>query len=110
MSVICDYLIVTGMQEEEAMRALNLSLHTADEARRQTFNEVNMDGAGGVKVYTDNVYAAAFNHFIPYDIDDCIAAAPWRYPDMVVVVMSSGDHDIDLHARTVTQMREAVAT
>jgi len=105
MSVIVDYMIVLDNYEDEAMDVVNKLLDEVDDARHQQFRKIGMGRAGGSKFYTSDVWAAAFNHLIPTDVDDCIASAPWRYPDEVLVIVSGPDYDIDLHARTVTQLR-----
>lgn len=111
MSVIFAAMLVTVLPENEAIRELNRLLHIKDEARHQTFNEIDMDHAGGSKVFTTDVYAAAFNHFIPSDVEDCICQAPWRAPQWVLYIREMGDYDYgdgdesSLTAQTVADLR-----
>ena len=103
-------MLICQLNEADAVRELNRLLHIEDTARRQTFNEIDMGHAGGAKVFTTDVYATCFNHFIPHDVEDCICAAPWRYPAWVLYVRDLGDYRYDedesLTARTVAQLRE----
>lgn len=95
MSVIFDAMLIPQLPEREAIAALNKALHDKDAERHQTFNEINMDHAGGSKVFTTDVYAAAFNHFVPSDVEDCICDAPWRAPAWVLYVRELGDYHYD---------------
>jgi hypothetical protein len=109
VSVTFDAMLICALREVEAVRELNRLLHIKDTARRQTFNEIDMDGAGGTKVFTTDVYAACFNHVTPSDVEECICAAPWRHPGWVLYVRDLGDYHYDedesLTARTVAQLR-----
>lgn len=109
MSVIFDAMLIFELPDPDGMRDLNLLLHIADPERRQTFNEIDMDGAGGSKFFTTDVWAAAFNHFTPADVEDCICAANWCHPQFVHYVRELGDYvydeDVSITMRTVAQLR-----
>ena len=113
MSVIFDAMLVAFMNEDDAIEALNKALDEKDTERHQSFERINMDGAGGSKFFTTYVYAAAFNHLAPGDVEECICAAPWRYPRSVLYVMELGDYfhgdydDTPLAAQTVEDLRAA---
>lgn len=116
MSVICQYLIMTPgwREDEESMRAVNLALHIADTQRRQTFNKIDMDKAGGNKYFTKDVWAASFNYLDPGTIDDAIVSAHWNRPHETFVYCDPGDYMtwdgwtegyVDACMKSVTQMR-----
>jgi hypothetical protein len=109
MSVIFDAMLVLEMDDRNGIAALNRLLHEADAERHQQFAQIDMGGAGGSKFFTKPVYAAAFNHFIPEDVEECIRATPWRRPEWVLYVMDIGDYHLgdderSLSARTVAEM------
>src|SRR4051812_3260126 len=116
MSVIFDAMLILELGDQEAIEALNKALYFADTERHQQFGKVDFDraGAGGSKTFTTTVYAAAFNHFTPTDVEGCIRAAPWRYPECVLYVRDLGDYHYDepsgLSSQTVAELRAAVAT
>lgn len=111
MSVTFDAMLVLALRDNEAMRELNRLLHIKDEARHQTFNAIDMDGAGGSKFFTTDVWSACFNHFAPDDVEQCVCSTSWRHPDWVLYVRDLGDYHYDetnsLSAQTVTQLRQA---
>lgn len=117
MSVIFDAMLILELSDREAIDALNRALYFKDTERHQQFGKVDMDkgGAGGSKSFTTNVYAAAFNHFIPDDVEECVREAPWRYPQTVFYIRelggySYGGEDEGLTMRSVEQMRQEATT
>lgn len=106
MSVIVDFLIVANIMETgEPIGAVNRALLAVDTEREQQFRQLDTDQAGGAKVFTNYVWAGAFNHLLPSEVRGAICSAPWRWPDEVLVVEESGDYEIPLVARTVSQLR-----
>ena len=116
MSVICQYAIITPgwREDEESMRAVNLALHIADTERRQTFNKINTDGAGGSKYFTHDVWVASFNHLDPPTIEDAIVSADWHRPHETFVYCDPGDYMtwdgwtegyVDAWMKSVTDLR-----
>lgn len=107
MSVIIDVAIHCEW-EDAAMREVNKRLSEDDE-RQQQFRRLDSDQAGGTKVFCDEIWAGAFNHLLPETIRNAICEAQWRVPEHIIVVESSGDYEIDLRARTVTELRAELA-
>jgi hypothetical protein len=109
MSVTFEAMLIVVLHEDETMRELNRLLHIKDEQRHQQFNKLDTDHAGGSKVFGLDVWAACFNHLIPDDVEDCIAAAPWRDPQWVMYVRDLGDYHYDeetgFTAMTVAELR-----
>jgi hypothetical protein len=60
MSYITNVLIQGA--HTETIESLNTWLAEADTERSQQFQRIDMDAAGGYKVYTPKVWAAAFNY------------------------------------------------
>lgn len=115
MSVIFDAMLIPQIGEREAIEAVNKALYFKDTERHQQFGQLNMDDAGGSKAFCTDVYAAAFNHLIPDDVEECICAAPWKAPAWVLYVRDLGDYhyneDVSLTAVTVEALRaERAAT
>lgn len=109
MSVIVDAAILLSGHEHDAIEAVNARLREEDTARRQQFQKLDVDKAGGSKWFTGEIWAAAFNHLIPHDIEEAVAVAPWRYPDEVVYWQDAYDYLIPPHAQTVSELRSRVA-
>lgn len=84
MSCITDVLIVARGGEGEALASVNAWL-TVNDPRKQHLDEISTDGAGGGKVSSMALYAAAFNYVDLWGLLDAIRAAPWRIPSTVVV-------------------------
>jgi hypothetical protein len=111
VSAIVDYLVFVGSPLETSlpMVGINQTLYEVDRERRQYFNEIDMGGAGGSKWFTNDVWAAAFNHLQPETIRAALAGAPWRYPDQVLVVEKSCDYGIQARALTIPELRAELA-
>jgi hypothetical protein len=84
MSLITDVVIVAMSRENDAIAHVNKHLMATDR-RQQQFRPLDMDAAGGGKVASSAVYAAAFNFVDLFDLKDALLAAPWRFPDCVTV-------------------------
>lgn len=113
MSVIFNAMLIFELSDRPGVEALNKLLYEVDTERHQQFGEINMDGAGGSKFFTQDVYAAAFNHLTPDDVEDCVCRASWRFPATVLYIRDLGDYHYDedrsLSARTVEEMRQSDA-
>lgn len=85
MSVITDVVIVTMHGEDEAIARVNDWLAQND-PRKPRLNRLAAEeaGAGGTKVSSAVLYAAAFNYVDGSGLEDAIRAAPWRCPSFVV--------------------------
>ena len=85
MSVITDVVIVTMHGEDEAVAHVNRWLKDND-PREPQLNRLDAEksGAGGTKVSSTVLYAAAFNFLDVSGLEDAIRAAPWRCPSFVV--------------------------
>jgi hypothetical protein len=95
VSVMFEAMLLPSLNEAGAVRELNRLLHIADSARHQQFGEIDMRFAGGTKFFTRPVYAACFNHLTPGEVEECICAAPWRYPEHVLYLRDLGDYSWD---------------
>jgi hypothetical protein len=89
MSVITDVLIVTMGGEDEAVASINRRLEE-DDSRKQQLNRLDAEeaGAGGGKVASTVIYAAAFNFLDIGDFEEAIFRAPWRIPSAVVIYVN----------------------
>lgn len=85
MSVITDALIVTMHGEDEAIAHVNRWLAEND-PRKPQLSKLDAEdaGAGGTKVSSMVLYAAAFNYVDLGGLEEAIRAAPWRCPSSVV--------------------------
>ena len=83
MSSITDVLLVTGLDEDEAVAKVNAWL-TENDYRKQQLRKINLDAAGGDKVICTDLWAAAFNYLDIGGLEDAIRAAPWELPHSVV--------------------------
>ena len=85
MSVITDALIVTMHGDDEAIAHVNLWLEQND-SRKPRFARLDAEkaGAGGTKVSSMVLYAAAFNKVDLGGLVGAIRAAPWRARSSVV--------------------------
>lgn len=79
MSFITDVVIVASCHEDDAIAAINGWL-AANDSLRQQLNEISTDGAGGRKVASMSVHAAAFNFLDQGGFEEVFRAAPWRIP------------------------------
>lgn len=91
MSVITDVVIVTMHGEDEAIAHVNRWLAEND-PRQPELNRLDAEtaGAGGTKVSSAVLYAAAFNFVDGPGLEDAIRTAPWRCPSFVVAYF---DHE-----------------
>ena len=86
MSYITDVVVVAMSWEDEAIAHVNKHLMAA--GQRQQIAPLGMDAAGGRKVASSRVYAAAFNYVDLAALKDALLAAPWRFPGWVTVCIN----------------------
>jgi hypothetical protein len=84
MSLITDVVVVAMSREDDAIAYVNKHL-TANDVREQQLAPLDMSAAGGGKVASSAVYAAAFNYVDVPDLRDALLAAPWRFPAWVTI-------------------------
>lgn len=114
MSVTFEAMLIFELPDRDGMADLNRRLYEADTERHQQFNRIDMDHAGGTKFFTTEVWAACFNHFTPSDVEDCIAATQWRYPEWIMYVEDLGDYHYsdygdDKHALSARRLSDITA-
>jgi hypothetical protein len=105
MSIIANVLLFLSMKDRAAIDKLNEDLTRRDSERHQEFRELATEQAGGLKVFCAELWAGAFNHLPPSTIEDCVARAPWRYPESIVLVMDAYDYEQDPRSMTVVELR-----
>jgi hypothetical protein len=84
VSHITDVVVVAMSDERDAIAHVNKHLMATD-PRQQQFAPLDMDAAGGGKVASSAVYAAAFNYIDLADLKSALLAAPWKFPGWVTV-------------------------
>jgi hypothetical protein len=84
MSLITDVVVVAMFNEDAAIAHVNAHLAATD-SRKQQLEPLDMNAAGGTKVSSARVYAAAFNYVDWPGLRDALLAAPWRLPEDVTV-------------------------
>lgn len=112
MSLTFEAIILLELGDREGIGALNKALYEADPERHQQFAPINMDGAGGTKWWTMDVYAACFNYLSPETVEECVRTTAWVYPDAVLYIQDLGDYERGdegepaLTARKVSDIRK----
>jgi hypothetical protein len=107
MSVICDALLFISKGRQGDIEKVNEAIN--DEARGQGFERLDMQGAGGSKFFSGEVWAAAFNHVTPSRVEDAVASVDWADPEGVVLVLDPYDYNEPVTHRTVNQIRKEIA-
>ena len=79
MSLITDVVVVAMFNEDAAIAHVNAHLAATD-SRKQQLEPLDMNAAGGTKVSSARVYAAAFNYVDWPGLRDALLAAPWSSP------------------------------
>lgn len=93
MSHITNMVICTGgLGDREAMERLNAWCAEHDH-RQQQFGELDIDAAGGWKVFNGAVWAMAGNYFPARELADEFPKFGWRYPDDAVLIVYEPDGD-----------------
>lgn len=89
MSVITNMVLVVGISDKETVGQVNAwcALH---DVREQQFAPLDESAAGGVKVFTGEVWAMAGNFFPWQELAAALGSFGWLDPDRVVLVV---DHE-----------------
>lgn len=80
--------------DEKLIDKINTWCHENDPERHQTLHKIATDNAGGTKLFTGYIYAAAFNHF-PHEelILFFETMKGWEYPEEAVMLVNyEGKH------------------
>lgn len=93
MSFITDVLITTAAGESPAVAFVNEWLAGLPSHCVQQLAEISTDGAGGCKVSSLHVYAAAFDYLPVAEFTGAIRRAPWRFPLSVVAYIDNEADD-----------------
>jgi hypothetical protein len=59
----------------------------------QRFHPLDVEAAGGRKVFCGSVYAACFNHLPPGYVEDFVRSLPWGHGSGVLVIDYEHDED-----------------
>jgi hypothetical protein len=104
VSVICDAAILAhGFDVFEV--GVDIGVPIEGDTRSQGFAKLDDEAAGGSKVFCSEVWAGAFNHVVPSDIEDHVAAMPWPRPERVFLYVNAYDYDIDPYVKSIAQIR-----
>ncbi len=93
MSSITDMVIFAGAMDDEAMARLNAWCAERDTERGQQFRKLDVDAAGGVKVFTSDVWAMAGNYFPYEDLVEALPTFGWMYPEDIVLLVDDDNGD-----------------
>lgn len=91
MSSITRMAIYTSY-DDAAMARLNKWCAEHDE-RDQQFERLDMDAAGGTKVFTGQVWAMAGNYFAAEDLVDAFGSFGWLYPECAILIVDDAHRD-----------------
>lgn len=91
MSMITDVVVVSPFSESDAIRCINSVLQTC--AKGQELIPLDTSYAGGFKVMSISVYAAAFNYLPLTEFEQACISAPWCTKEGVVVYVDSEQYD-----------------
>lgn len=87
MSYITQAVLVLGVLEEESsVQAVNA--HLRKQGHEQSFGRLDTSAAGGSKVYSGQVWAAAFNYVPSDDVRLAVKAARWHDPETVFLMLN----------------------
>jgi hypothetical protein len=86
MSVITDLLLVTTLDERDAVERVNAWCRDSD-PRKQEFLSLGTDDAGGNKVFCAHVWAMSGNYFRHEALAEALPTFGWREPRGVVLVV-----------------------
>lgn len=92
MSVITDLLLVTSLDERDAVERVNAWCRDND-SRKQEFAPVGTDEAGGNKVFCAHVWAMAGNYFRHEALAEVLPSFGWRNPAGVVLLVDYEHND-----------------
>lgn len=91
MSYITKMVIYTAY-DDAAMARLNKWCAEHDE-REQQFERLDMDAAGGTKVFTSQVWAMAGNYFAAEALAEVFPTFGWLYPEVAVLIIDDEHSD-----------------
>ncbi len=101
MSSITKMVIYIGFRDEAAMARLNAWCAEHDTDREQQFEKLNMDAAGGMKVFTGQVWAMAGNYFPAEDLVEAFGSFGWLCPDDAILIVDDANRDdVEVHRAT----------
>lgn len=94
MSSTTDLLLMTGLDENDAIKRLN-EWCVANDDREQEFTQVDMyaDSVGGYKAFASRVWAMGANHFPWWELAEALPTFGWRMPVGVVLLIRHEHHD-----------------
>lgn len=82
MSVVTNILLCTGLEEEDAIRALNIMIMKWPHAGLP-FRPINEMLSAGSKHLECDIWPGGFNHFELDKLTKCIEAVSWTDPGQV---------------------------
>lgn len=92
MSVITDLLLVTSLDERDAVERVNAWCRDND-PRQQEFLPLDTDEAGGNKVFCAHVWAMAGNYVRHEALAEVLPTFGWRHPAGVMLLIQHEHHD-----------------
>jgi hypothetical protein len=84
MSLITQVVVIAPIIRDEQVPGITDPL-PFDE-RQQSLRRLNTEQAGGVKVFSQSIYAAAFNYLDVGAFEDWLDALPWGYARPLVLI------------------------
>lgn len=110
MSVISEVVLWLVSEDSEGLAAANRALAALDPGRANELSRIDMSGAGGGKAFTGEIYAGAFNHLSPTEIEAAMLTVHWQHPEAVMLVVEGEDHDRPIYACSLAQLSERRAS
>lgn len=86
MSYITDAVILVAFAREEEHLHERIVMPLPFDRRGQSFRKIDMDGAGGCKFFSSDVYAAAFNVVDGEELEAWFKSLPWGDYDSAFLV------------------------
>lgn len=110
MSVVSEVVLWLVFEDREGLAAANRALAALDPSRAPQLSRIDMSGAGGGKAFTGEIYAGAFNHLSPTEIEAAMLTVDSQHPEVVMLVVEGEDYDRPIYACSLAQMREQRAS
>ena len=92
MSLITD-MVLTTWHDDEAVARLNAWCAEHDTQRQQQFAKLNTDAAGGLKVFTGDIWAMAGNYFPWWELTQVFGSFGWYNPEKAVLIVEPEGED-----------------